>query len=64
MNRSALLATAALAVLAASPAAPERAKVGKVVSHKFESPVANGLGVDSVEALRGTPTVYEFWRTT
>jgi hypothetical protein len=67
MHRSGLLAATALvgvALLSASTAAPERAKVGKKVpEYKFESPVDNGLGVTELQAFRGTPTLYEFWGT-
>jgi hypothetical protein len=67
MVRSGLLATATLvgvALFAASPAAPERARVGKTVpDYKFEAPVDNGLGVTDLLAFRGTPTLYEFWGT-
>ncbi|HZM00438.1 MAG TPA: hypothetical protein VFD43_09320 [Planctomycetota bacterium] len=64
MLRSTLLATAALALFAASPAAPERAKVGKPVpEYTFESPLDNGLGVTDLQAFRGTPTLFEFWGT-
>ena len=66
MHRSGLLSTAALAGLvlfAASSAAPEKAKVGKKPAHKFETPLSNGLGVDSLESLRGAPALFEFWGT-
>lgn len=66
MHRSRLLATAALAgavLFASSAATPERAKVGKRPAHKFETPLTNGLGVESLESLRGTPALFEFWGT-
>ena len=66
MLRSGLLATAALAgvaLFAASPAAPERAKVGKKPAYTFEKPLANGLGVTSLESFRGAPALFEFWGT-
>ena len=67
MHRSGLLAATALvgvALLSASTAAPERAKVGKKApEHKFESPLDNGLGVTDLQAFRGTPTLFEFWGT-
>lgn len=67
MHRSGLLAATALvgvALVSASTAAPERARVGKKVPEfKFESPLDNGLGVTDLQAFRGTPTLYEFWGT-
>ena len=66
MVRSGLLATAALAgvaLFAASPATPERAKVGKKPAYTFEQPLSNGLGATSLESFRGTPTLFEFWGT-
>ena len=66
MVRSGLLATAALAgvaLFAASPATPERAKVGKKPAFKFEQPLTNGLGATSLESFRGTPALFEFWGT-
>jgi hypothetical protein len=67
MHRSGLLAATALvgvALLSASSAAPERAKVGKKIPEfKFESPLDNGLGITDLQAFRGTPTLFEFWGT-
>ena len=66
MIRSGLVATAALAgvaLFAAAPAAPERAKVGKKPAFTFEQPLTNGLGATSLESFRGTPALFEFWGT-
>jgi hypothetical protein len=64
MRRPVLLAAtlAGVALCAAAPA-PDKAKVGKKPEYKFESAVDNGLGVTSLESLRGKPTIFEFWGT-
>jgi hypothetical protein len=66
MRTSLLLATVVVggaALLAASPAAPDRAKVGKKPEYTFETPLDNGLGVTDLLSFRGTPTLFEFWGT-
>jgi len=64
MRRPMLLAAAlaGVALCAAAPA-PDKAKVGKTPKFKFEMPVDNGLGITSLESLRGKPALIEFWGT-
>ncbi len=62
--RSARFILAASSLLLAAPAVPAQvAKVGQVVDYKFSSPPVNGIGVSSLESLRGKPTLVEFWGT-
>jgi hypothetical protein len=67
MRRASLLATAlASAALCAAPGAVQEldvAKPGKSPAYTFSSPLENGLGVTSLESLRGRPTLFEFWGT-
>ena len=66
MQRFALLATGALAGVAlfsATAPTPDRAKVGKTVEYAFSETPDNGLGVTSMESLKGKPTLIEFWGT-
>ena len=67
MRRASLFASAFAGALlhAASAAAQEVdvAKPGKSPAYTFSSPVDNGIGVTSLESLRGRPTLFEFWGT-
>ena len=67
MRRASLLATAlASAALCAAPGAVQEmevAKPGRSPTFAFSSPVDNGIGVTSLESLRGRPTLFEFWGT-
>jgi len=68
MRRASLFATAlAAAALHAAPLAAqdelEVAKPGKSPAFTFGAPLDNGLGVTSLESLRGRPTLFEFWGT-
>jgi hypothetical protein len=37
--------------------------VGDRVSYEFRRPLVNGLGLRSLDELRGTPVFIEFWGT-
>jgi len=50
-----------VALLALSCAAPGGVKVGDTVQYKFRDPLLNGPGVKSLQDLRGTPILIEFW---
>lgn len=66
MRRSFLLAAATLAGAAlCAPSAPAQttAKPGKKPEFTFGEPLANGLGVTSLESFKGKPTLFEFWGT-
>ena len=65
MRRSILLATATFAgvALCSSPAPAQTAKPGKKLEYTFTQPLANGVGVTSLDSLKGKPTLYEFWGT-
>jgi len=58
MRFSALLAAAA--VVAPSPAG---VKVGDLVTHQFHDAPLNAGSVKSLQDLRGTPVLIEFWGT-
>lgn len=60
-----LLSLPALLVftLAASPSAPAGVKVGDAVAYKFREAPLNAGGVQSMQDLRGTPVLIEFWGT-
>ena len=66
MRRSLVLATAALGgvalLLGARPAGGGVA-IGDRPKYSFEASPDNGLGVKSLEALRGKPVLIEFWGT-
>ena len=66
MRASLLLATAALGgaalLLGARPAGGDVA-VGDRPKFEFQASPDNGLGVKSLEALRGKPVLIEFWGT-
>ena len=59
MSISAVLALAFSAI----PAAPAGVKVGDIVNYKFREPGLNAGGVQSMQDLRGTPVLIEFWGT-
>jgi len=66
MRRSILFATATLAGVAlCSAAAPAQsiAKPGKKPEFAFAEPLANGVGVTSLESMKGRPVLFEFWGT-
>jgi len=45
----------------ALPPAGDLVEVGDVVSHQFSEPTLNGMGLASLESLRGKPALVEFW---
>jgi hypothetical protein len=47
--------------LTASVAAPAGVKVGDMVTHQFRAAPLNGGGIKSLQDLRGTPVLIEFW---
>ena len=51
------------AALALAGAAQAQIKVGDLASHTFRSAPAGGLGVQSLQDLRGKPVLVEFWGT-
>jgi hypothetical protein len=56
--------TALLALTVAStPAAPAGVKVGDLVQHQFRESPLNGGGIKTLQDLRGTPVLIEFWGT-
>jgi len=68
MNLTKLCTFPALALVASlalglepSPLAPT--EVGSTVSYEFRSPVVNGMGLRSLDDLRGKPVLVEFWGT-
>jgi hypothetical protein len=64
MRRSLLLATAALGGAAMLLGARGgQVSLGDRPEYKFEAMPDNGLGVKSLEALRGKPVLIEFWGT-
>jgi hypothetical protein len=64
MRRSLLLATAALGGAAAMLGAGRgHVAPGDAPKYKFEASLDNGLGITSLESLRGKPVVVEFWAT-
>lgn len=51
------------AALALAGAAQAQITVGDQASHTFRSAPAGGLGVQSLQDLRGKPVLVEFWGT-
>ena len=51
------------AALALAGAAQAQIKVGDQASHTFRAALAGGLGVQSLQDLRGKPVLVEFWGT-
>ena len=49
------------AILALSFVVSGGVKVGDTVQYKFCDPVLNGPGLKSLQDLRGTPILIEFW---
>jgi hypothetical protein len=47
----------------ASAAAPGAIRVGDVASHAWRTPLVYGMGVKSIEDLRGKPVLFDFWGT-
>jgi len=56
-------AAALAATLVAADEAAAQAKIGQVPKFAFQQPIVNGLGVKSLEDLRGRPVIVEFWGT-
>jgi hypothetical protein len=48
---------------AVSVALPGGVKVGDSVSHQFREAPLNGGGIKTLQDLRGTPVLIEFWGT-
>lgn len=68
MNPTKIFTLPALALLASlalglepSPGSPT--ELGSTVAYEFRSPVVNGMGVRSLDDLRGKPVLVEFWGT-
>ncbi len=49
--------------VAASAALPAGVKVGDSVTHQFREAPLNGGGIKTLQDLRGTPVLIEFWGT-
>jgi hypothetical protein len=49
--------------LLASAALPGAIRVGDRAEHTWRAPLVNGLGVKSLEELRGKPLLFDFWGT-
>jgi hypothetical protein len=49
--------------LSATASLPGGVKVGDLVNYKFREPPMNAGGVQSMQDLRGTPVLIEFWGT-
>jgi hypothetical protein len=49
--------------IAASVPAPGGVKVGDLVQHQFREAPLNGGGIKTLQDLRGTPVLIEFWGT-
>jgi hypothetical protein len=47
--------------VAAGVVLPGGVKIGDSVQYKFQAPGFNGPGVKSMQDLRGTPVLIEFW---
>ena len=68
MNMFKMMSVGAVALLAGltlsfAPAPGGSASVGTAVSHEFRSPLVGGMGLRSLEELRGKPVLVEFWGT-
>ncbi len=65
-SRSTTLSVAAVlgSVLAARVAVPAGAvKPGDTPHYTWRAPLVNGMGVTSLEDLRGKPVLFDFWGT-
>ncbi len=60
---AAAVAGLGLVTLGLSPAGPAGVEVGDSVSHSFRSEIVNGMGIKTLESLRGKPVLVEFWGT-
>lgn len=58
---AALLASAVLT--SALTSAPQDSSIGDEVSYSFSQPILNGMGVTSLDDLRGKPVLVELWGT-
>lgn len=54
---------ALVAGLSFRAAAPEAIQIGDTASFKFRETPLNGMGVKSLEDLRGKPVLFDFWGT-
>ncbi len=61
VGAGALFASALLT--SAWTATPQTSGVGDEVSYTFSKPPLNGMGVTSLDDLRGKPVLVEFWGT-
>lgn len=57
------LSLSAVAFCAPAGVTQEVAKLGLRPDFTFETELDNGFGIKSLAALRGTPTLVEFWGT-
>lgn len=61
LGGGALLASALFTTAWAST--PDGVSVGDEVSYNFSQPILNGMGVSSLDDLKGKPILVEFWGT-
>jgi hypothetical protein len=54
---------AGLVLSSALTVPPAGVEVGESLSYEFSTPMVNGMGVGSLEELRGKPVLVEFWGT-
>jgi hypothetical protein len=57
------ISTVLALALCATPSLPAGVKVGDLVNYKFREAPLNAGGVQSMQDLRGTPVLIEFWGT-
>lgn len=62
LSFTALAAVAAL-TLGMKPQSSGPVKEGEAVDYTFRTEVVNGMGVQTLAALRGKPVLVEFWGT-
>jgi thiol-disulfide isomerase/thioredoxin len=60
---SSLGAALALQATLSSASRPSAVNVGDTVTHTWQAPLVNGLGIKSIEDLRGRPVLFDFWGT-
>jgi hypothetical protein len=60
---SSIGAAIAIQVTLSSASRPSSVNVGDAVSHAWQAPIVNGLGLKSIEDLRGKPVLFDFWGT-